>query len=72
LESASALPRESPAWEAALRVRVSAIQVDGGTVRGIAAPQPPASADVRVTVGDSKNATITGVDLGEPRTGNDD
>lgn len=54
--------------EASLRVRVSAGQVDGGTVRGVVAPQPPPSADVRVTVGDAKNAAITGVDLGDPRT----
>jgi hypothetical protein len=67
-ESPPAPPRESGAGEAAMRVRVSAEHLDGGTVRGIVAPQPPASADVEVTVGDAKNATITSVDLGDPRT----
>ena len=71
-ESVPALPRESSVREPAVRVRVRAVQVDGGTVSGIVAPQPPASADVQVTVGDAKNATITGVDLGNPRTGSAD
>lgn len=57
--------------EAVVRVRVCAVQVDGGMVNGIVPPQPPASADVRVTVGDAKNATITGAGLGDPRTGTD-
>jgi hypothetical protein len=70
-ENVSAPPWESPVREAAMRVRVSAKQVDGGTVRGIVAPQPPTSADVQVTVGDAKNATIAGIDLSYPRTGTD-
>jgi hypothetical protein len=37
--------------------------------RGRIASQPPATADVQVTVGDAKTATITGVDLDDPRTG---
>ena len=38
---------------------------------GIVAAQPQAGADVQVTIGDAKNATITGVEFSEPRTGTD-
>lgn len=68
-ETAPAPPREPAVAEAALRVRVSAGQVNGGTVTGLVAAQPPASADVEVTVGDVKNnASVTGADIGNSGT----
>lgn len=71
LESAPAPPQESAVGGAVVRVRVLAVQVNGGTVSGIVAPQPPASAGLRVTVGEGNDATITCADAGSPRTGTD-